>query len=109
MKLLGHSKILTTLAKSLKKPCMMIYMVTEDNEITEILKAAPYLETEDNGYQVIADGFGILVFESEKTMERYYKLTVGDDGPTELNEYKGPARVYALTCNAKGELLHENT
>jgi hypothetical protein len=38
-----------------------------------------------------------------------YDKTVGDDGPTELNNYGGPARVYALTCNLYGQLENENT
>jgi len=41
-------------------------------------------------------------------LDAYYR-TVGDDGPTKLNDYNGPCRIYALTCDPFGQLLNENT
>lgn len=107
MQILQTNEVMQLLAKTLKKPMMMINM-GEDDSIPEVLKAAPYLADADY-WQIITDGKGFLLFEDEADMQHYYKLTVGDDGPTELNGYNGPARVYALTCNAQGELENENT
>ena len=74
----------------------------------EIIKAAPYLNINDN-FQILSDEMGILLFDTRKEMQRYYDMTVGDDGPTKLNKYSGSAHVYALTCNNRGELENENT
>ena len=82
-----------------------------------LFKAAPYLKTnEDMDYehicvceQICSDGWGILLFDTEEEMEKYYNLTVGDDGPTDTNPYNGDYRVYALTCDPIGQLLTENT
>jgi len=97
------------LAKSTNKPCMFIgSWEWYDGDLTDVIYAAPYLDLERD-MQLLSDGQGILVFDSEEEMERYYKMTVGDDGPTESNSYDGPARVYAVTCSRVGELLSENT
>ena len=88
------------------KPCMYIY-VGERADFDEVAKAAPDL-ARDDCKQILMDGCGVLVFDSEEEMEATYGRTVGDDGPTKANSYSGPARVYALTCVA-GELMNENT
>ena len=92
------------LAKTLQKPVMYISF---DGSLNAI-RAAPYLSLKEHG-QLIADGEGILIFEDNAEMEHYYKMTIGDDGPTELNPYNGIYRVYALICNADGEFVGENT
>jgi len=96
------------LARWIDKPCM--YIETGDELAFEIECAAPYLDNSDEtDCRIIHDGVGIIAFESERLMEEAFEVTVGEDGPTKLNPYDGPARVYALTCNAKGEILNENT
>lgn len=77
------------------------------DEIQEIFKAAPYLKEVSS--QILAEERGLLLFDSEEEMERYYDLTVGDDGPTASNPYNGPAKVYAATCSPTGRFLKENT
>jgi hypothetical protein len=111
MKLFTVHESMQALAKAIGKPCMYISFETSDGFV-EIEKAAPYLaggEYNDNKLQIICDGCGILIFDNEIEMEKYYKMTVGDDGPTKSNSYDGNARVYALTCGADGELQNENT
>lgn len=98
------------LARSIKKPCMLIHMYNSDlsaPSVEEIFKAAPYLNMDD--YQIIADEHGIIIFDSAEEMEHAYQQTVGDDGPTALNQYNGKCRVSALTCYADGSLGGENT
>lgn len=68
--------------------------------------AAPYLRDE---IQLLSDGVGIVLCDSEEEMRLIYNQTVGDDGPTETNPYNGPCRVYAVTCSPDGQLLNENT
>ena len=80
----------------------------EDQDWREIIKAAPYLDFSIN-HQIFLDGQAWLLFDSEEEMLICYNQTVGDDGPTKLNQYKGKATVYALTCSPIGELLNENT
>lgn len=76
--------------------------------IGETLKAAPYLNIEEHG-QLLSDGGGVILCEGEAECRRIFGMTVGDDGPTALNPYNGPFRVYALTCDPSGQLLNENT
>jgi hypothetical protein len=74
----------------------------------EVMQAAPYLSIEEHG-QAIVEGRAYLLFDTEEELMDHYRRTVGDDGPTELNSYKGPAHVYAITCNPEGQLEYENT
>jgi len=106
MKILESHETLRTLAKALQKPCMFISF--EPEKIEELVKAAPYLNKEENG-QVLVNGWAYLVFDNNAEMEQYYLMTVGDDGPTVLNNYDGSARIYAVTCNPNGEIEKENT
>ena len=75
----------------------------------EIYKAAPYLK-EMEAMQNCMNGYGYILFESEEECRNIYLQTVGDDGPTKLNNYASDkVRVYALTCNPDGILMSENT
>ena len=106
---LSHTDTLKTLAKLLGKPCM--YIIGWDNPnypYVGAYEAAPYM-AEDGFNQMLCDGSGFLVFDSEEEMYRYYDQTVGDDGPTKSNPYDGPVRIYALTCGADGQTQSENT
>jgi len=75
---------------------------------TELKKAAPYLDLDDD-YQIISDEMCYLLFDSEEEMQKAFDMTVGDDGPCRKNKYNGPVRVYACTCDDKGELMNTNT
>jgi hypothetical protein len=86
-----------------------------DEELKEIFKAAPYLDSENSNdflnyiSQILCDGQGFIICDTRAEMERYYDLTVGDDGPTALNDYSGPCKIYALTCSPENGLENENT
>lgn len=108
MKILSGIELACTVAKYMKKPVLFLGLRQADNvEYAEILKAAPYL-TFSNA-QVLIDGEAVIVCDSVKEQEKLYRQTVGDDGPTKTNPYKGPARVYALTIDKTGHTLNENT
>lgn len=49
------------------------------------------------------------VLSHPKEMRELFQRTVGDDGPTPLNTYDGPVRVYACACSPSGQLLGCNT
>lgn len=74
----------------------------------EIRKAAPYL-SEVNAWTLLLKEKLFILFDTEKEMNRAYEKTVGDDGPTKLNKYRGKVRIYAITCDNTGQLLNENT
>lgn len=77
--------------------------------IKERKKALIFLDPSDDSYmQVLMDGEGFCIFDSEDEMRSFYDMIVGDDGPTKSNPYNGPIRVYALTCGPNG-LMNENT
>ncbi len=105
MEILHKTTVLTRLCKEAKKYGMYVSFSEEDQWV-DVISAAPYLKDKD---QIIVDCEGWLLFDTEEEMNNYYNQTVGDDGPTELNNYDGPARVYALTCNLHGQLENENT
>lgn len=107
MEILSSMEILLALCKAKKKFGMYIYFY-EDQSWSETKKAAPYLDFSVS-HQIFIDGQAWLLFDSEEEMIIYYNQTVGNDGPTISNEYKGKAVVYALTCSPTGELLNENT
>lgn len=84
-------------------PCVM-----GQQQIEELFKAAPYLDAEKH-LQEICDGEAFLLFDTEEELVMFYDLTVGDDGPTETNNYSGPMRVYAVTYDNRGRCHNENT
>ena len=85
------------------------FMATFDPE-TRTFPAAPWLDMDaDHAWQGVADNRLFVLFDTEADMEHAYCLTVGDDGPTELNPYDGIGRVYALTCDPTGQMMNENT
>lgn len=113
MRAISLTHVAENLAKALKKPLLFLAFPHEkldDLPWTEIQKAAPYLRMDDNETsQALCDGYAFIVCDSDEERDRLFDLTVGDDGPTNANNYDGPARVYALTINDKGQSLNENT
>ena len=76
--------------------------------LEEVVKAAPYLKWPQDA-QVLMDGVAFIFCDTEEEMNHLYDQTVGDDGPTKFNSYNGSARVYALTCDPRGNTMNENT
>ena len=96
-------EILKAISKVLNKPCMYISIIDSGDNWDEVIKAAPYLN-KDEHTQLLLNGYGYLVFNSEEEMQEAYNQTVGDEGPTKFNKYNGSVRVYALTSTG-----NENT
>lgn len=108
MKILDAHDVLGELCKATKKWGMYFSIYMPDSTvIMDVFDAAPWLR--DDHLQVVADGYGYVLFSSKEEMERVYWSTVGDDGPTQTNPYHGPVTVYALTCSPKGVFMNENT
>lgn len=105
MKLVSTCEAAQWLAKLTKK--WVVYISFDDMApTTQVLKAAPYLNTDS---EITWDGHGIIVCNTEAEMEKVFRQTVGDEGPTKLNKYNGSTRVYACTINNKGEMVNTNT
>lgn len=76
-------------------------------ELEELLKAAPWMrQVNEDNFLWETETFFLLPKEQVKWL---YDMTVGDDGPTAVNSYNGPCKVYALTCDNYGRFLNENT
>jgi len=114
MKSLDHIDTLQELCRATGRPGLYFRVNTPADDICvqveETLKAAPWLRRDDEALmQCLMDGSGYLLFDSEAEMWDIFEQTVGDDGPTERNPYRGVGNVYAITCYANGELGTENT
>jgi len=70
----------------------------------EILQAAPWLDRD-----WLLHGEVVLQFENEEAASEIYNQTVGDDGPTETNQYCGKSRVYAELISPDDGVVTENT
>lgn len=75
----------------------------------DLMLAVPYLQLLDEDHGFWDHGGGIILSDTEKEMRELFQRTVGDDGPTPLNTYDGPVRVYACACSPSGQLLGCNT
>lgn len=107
MKKLHSAQAAEELAKAAGKWCLFISFCGEPSS-DGILKAAPYLD-EYKDLQILFDGLGIVLFDSEDEARATYEQTVGDDGPTPTNPYAGEARVYAYLIDPNGRGVAENT
>lgn len=108
MKIVNQNDTLPLLCKTLNKFGMRISFQFDHISIEESFKAIPFLNKEEHN-QIWVDGGCMLLFDTADEMVLCFNNIVGDDGPTILNGYSGEARVYALTCDNKGEYLNENT
>ena len=81
----------------------------EDNWFNENIQASGgYLEF-DRDVQVLHDGFGVFLFDFEHEMREAFEHMVNHKyGPTEKNDYRGPASINAFTCSNTGQGLNEN-
>lgn len=106
MKLLTGFNLLEAVAAGVGRPVLEVAF-DASTPTEEIYLAAPYLadaEGHARFLQIMVDGHGYIVCDSEEECERLFGLTVGDDGPTPTNPYNGTARVYAATSTG-----NENT
>lgn len=107
MKFLSQVKAACHLAGALQK--WVLYISFDPGYMPEeILKAAPYLNSDEH-LQILMDGVAIIICESAEECNLLYQQTVGDDGPTKTNTYNGPCHVYALTIDSDGQARNENT
>lgn len=74
----------------------------------ELARAVPFLDEAEVNSLWHNDRVW-LFFSDEAGLLGAFRQVVGDDGPTALNNYDGPACVYAVTCSPAGDLLDENT
>jgi len=111
MKVLTVLEMAKMICKFKKKHGMYIHIYfPEVYDVRDVYKAAPYLLDKKHTYASFFDTEGgLLLFDTAKERDNAFAQTVGDDGPTKLNKYKGPVRVYALTIDTDGEPLNENT
>lgn len=106
--LIGGIAILEDLCENTGKWGLYIRHSTIDAPTNpEIRKAAPYL-SEQQARDLLLYDYG-LILGSQEEIENLFWQTTGEDGPTKLNDYDGPTRIYACTCNPSGDLVHENT
>ena len=79
-----------------------------DVYIDDLPKAVPFLDSPDV-FSLCVEEHLYVFCDTSEDIHALYGQVVGDDGPTKLNPYSGPVRVYALTCGPDGTLGTENT
>ncbi len=107
----NHSEMLQALCRAEKRPGMYLrfdFPDAADDPVGETLKAVPYLD-EKRHAQLFHDGFGFVFFDTVEDMRACFDRTRGPEGPARDNPYRGPARVYAVACDADGAILGDNT
>ena len=85
----------------------VVLCTPEESSFADLQDAANFL-TEDD-CQAMTDGLMIVMCDSEDEHWTVFNSIVGDDGPSDLNSYNGPCRIYAWTCGPDGDILTENT
>lgn len=101
----------SALCKATKRSGLFLAFPSWESEydwIEEVLQAAPFLRAREH-MQALADGYAFILCDTIAERDDLYEQIVGDDGPTHSNPYSGPARIYALTCDAQGKFYNENT
>ena len=83
MKSISFRDLIQEYSKATGKYCVYISwsQVFRHSEAEEVLKAAPYLSESF----VTQHHKGVVICDTEEEMEQCYDMTVGDDGPTNLN------------------------
>ena len=110
---------LQALCKYSKKFGLMVSFDTEPADGMSWDEYFPGIKSASNGridwdanedqHQLVIEGLGWALFESEEDLYDAYYDFVGDDGPTKRNSYDGPIKIFAATCSDEGELWSENT
>ncbi len=113
--LFGNKDILELLCKSKGKPALLLHNGSsaagegeEEVGVAELSKAVPFLDR-NQVMTLLFEGPVYIFCDSLEEIRDLYNQVVGEDGPTKVNPYNGPARVYALTCDKDGLLGTENT
>lgn len=71
--------------------------------------AAPWVVKDNFLFEDLLSGETVFVhFDTESMAREAFDQTVGDDGPSRLNDYNGPVRVYACLAGPDG-VITENT
>jgi len=63
------------------------------DEFDTIFEAVPYLK--DVNLNIIVDGYGFFLFDTEKEMNHYYTKTVGNG-------------IFAIACDECGNLIYKD-
>lgn len=97
-----HTQILQAMCKLSGKWGMLI-KILDWNDFDYVHECAPYLDPNNHDdRQLIHDGFGIFLADTEKELYALYNQSRGGD------DARGGC-IYALTCDPNGETQNENT
>lgn len=74
-----------------------------ETDIDEVFGACPLLD-----YHDVFKGSVVFIYDTEEEAQNAFLSCVGDAGPTKVNPYKGPVKVFAVLAGPTG-MLTENT
>jgi hypothetical protein len=79
----------------------------DDLDLVDSNSPVPFLHR-DERLQLRLGGWLLLLLDTEAAARHLFDQVVGDDGPTQINSYTGPHRVYAYLAGPDGGIT-ENT
>lgn len=75
---------------------------------SQLKKAVPMITDYGELVKLFTGDTLFVEFDNSDAARDFFDTVVGDDGPTRLNSYNGPARVFACLSGPNG-LITENT
>lgn len=114
MKTLTKFDLLENYTKSSGKYVVMLSCSNTDDDfvntcpLAQLRKAVPMITDSGDIVNLFTGGTLFFEFDYNDAATDFFDTVVGDDGPTRLNSYNGPARVFACLSGPNG-LITENT
>jgi hypothetical protein len=107
MRKLNKHQVISELAKLSNKWIVQVSFDGNGNP-NETIKACPILDLQLDAH-ILFEGSGLILCDNEPEAYYTFNRIVGDDGPTKLNSYNGPVKVYACVYAPTGFAMTENT
>lgn len=103
---INYDEIPKMLCKAMNKYGMVFHFECPENRQLNVTRTAPWFNEDfigKNYFQMLYDGCGFLMFDTEEEMNEIFLKTIKD----EIQD--GEDGVYAMTIGNDGEWLSENT
>ena len=73
-----------------------------------VVEATGGLLDRKDTHNALFNGYAYFLYDTWEDSYHAFKKVVGKDGPTDINPYDGPVKVFAMTVSNDGEIQTEN-